>query len=134
MTDLTPHHRAPEEVKGPLVSTGMGRGLHTWIAVALTIAAIVLGLIARSFTTPTLALLFLAAGIGLLGEVPRLLRTGTVRARSGERIKADQFLIIRREDSPGRFYFYVITYAVLGTFSLLVGCSVFWFAFVRHGS
>ncbi|OHC81436.1 MAG: hypothetical protein A2100_04375 [Sideroxydans sp. GWF2_59_14] len=108
----------------------MGRGLHSWIAIALTVAAIVLGVVARGFAASVLALLFLAAATSLLGEIPRLLRTGEIRARKFQQVKEALlkprlFLVIRREDSPGRFYFYVILYAVLGVFSLLLSSLFF---------
>lgn len=126
MTNIAPEHHAPKEIEGSLISTGMGRGLHAWIATALTIAAVVLGLAAQAFTSPVLALLFLAAATGLLGEIPRLLASGEVRARvasHGDPAKANRFLVIRRDDSPSRFYFYVVTYSVLGGFALLSACA-----------
>jgi len=97
----------------------MAHGLHTWLATALAVSAVVLGLFARAITTPVLALLFLSAAIGLLGELRHVFRTGEVRAR---RSKSNRFLIISRKSSPAHFYFYVVTYLVLGGFSLLFAC------------
>jgi len=114
MADLTPH-----EVEGPWVSTGMAHGLHTWLATALAVSAVILGLFARAITTPVFALFFLSAAIGLLGDLRHFIRTGEVRAR---RSKSNRFLIISRKTSPAHFYFYISTYLVLGGFSLLVAC------------
>jgi hypothetical protein len=116
MSELTPQRRAPVAVEGPLISTGMGRGPHTWLATALAIAGVVLGLIAQSSAAP--AFIFAACGTGLVGEVPRLLRTGEVRARK-YRSAPVPFLIIRKEDSPTHFYFHVLAYLLLGTFSFI---------------
>jgi hypothetical protein len=134
---ITQHRRTSAEIEGPLISTGMGRGLHSWVATALTVGAVVLGLIARAFTAPVLALLFLAAAVGLLGEIPRLISTGEVRARvysDGDPTKANKFLIIRRDESPSCFYFYVVTYIVLGGFALLWACAILMSLFTHYAS
>ena len=125
MSDLIPQHRAPVEVKGPLMTTGMGRGLHTWVAIVLAIAGAVLGLIGQSLTASAFCCIFLGCAVGLLGELPRLLRTGEIRARSTDLLKPDRYLVIRREDSPAHFYFHVITYLILGGFSLIVASLAF---------
>jgi hypothetical protein len=126
MPDLRPHHRPETEVEGPLISTGMGRGLHSLIAIALVTLGVVLGLIAQSISAPVIAVLFLAAAVALLGEVPCLLRAGEVRARRSEQSKPNRFLVIRRSESPVRFHFYVATYGILGSFSLLIAALTFW--------
>jgi len=114
MADLT-----PPEIVGPWVSNGMANGLHSWLATALAVSALGLGLFAGTITAPVVALLFTSAAVGLLGELRHIFRTGEVRAR---RSKSNRFLIITRKTSPARFYFYVVTYLVLGCFSLLVAC------------
>ena len=124
MSEFVPNHSASEEVKGPLVSTGMGRGMHTNVAIVLVVAGALWGFFVRAITAPTLALLLLAGAIGLLGEVPRLLATGEVRARIKDRLKPNRFLVIRRDRSPARFYFYVIAYAALGSFSFVAACII----------
>ena len=126
MPDLQPHHRPEQEVEGPLISTGMGRGIHSWLAIALAILGVVLGLVDQSISAPVIATLFLAAAVALLGEVPRLLRAGEVRARRSEHSKPNRFLVIRRSESPVRFHFYVATYSILGSFSLLIAALTFW--------
>ena len=63
----------------------------------------------------------MSIAIGLLGEVRHIFRKGEVRAYSSISMR---FLIITRKSSPARFYFYVVTYAVLGGFSLIVACFV----------
>jgi hypothetical protein len=127
MSELIPHRRAPVEVEAPLVSAGLGRGPHTWLAIALAIAGVVLGLIARSSAAP--AFIFAACGTGLVGEVPRLLRTGEVRAR---RFHSVRFLIIRRDDSPTHFYFHVLAYLLLGGFCLMSACFFFAQVIAEH--
>jgi len=114
MADLT-----PQEVAGPWVSSGMAYGLHTRLATALGVSAVALGIFAGAITAPVMTLLFMSAAVGLLGELQHIFRTGQVRAR---RSKSNRFLIVSRKSSPARFYFYVATYLVLGTFSLLVAC------------
>lgn len=114
MADLT-----PQEVVGPWVSTGMAHGLHTRITTALVLSAVALGIFSGSITTPVMALLFMSGAVGLLGELRHIFRNGEVRAR---RSKSNRFLIITRKGSPARFYFYVGTYLVLGSFSLLLAC------------
>ena len=109
----------PQEVEGAWVSTGMAHGLHTRLAIALAVSAVALGLFAGAITTPVTALLFMSAAVGLLGELRHIFRTGEVRAR---RSKSNRFLIISRKGSPARFYFYFVTYLILGCFSLLVAC------------
>ena len=114
-------HPPPEmEIKKSLVSSGMTGGWHTWAAIVLVIIAFLLGVAAQSISAPALCTFFLASAIGLLGEVPCLLRTGEVRARLYSRsgLKANVLLVIRKIDSPVRFYFYVVIYAVLGFFSI----------------
>ena len=111
--------QTPQEVVGPWVSTGMAHGLHTWLATALAVSAIALGLFAGAITTPVIALLFMSAAVGLLGELRHIFRTGEVRARRSE---SSRVLIISRKSSPARFYFYFLTYLVLGGFSLLITC------------
>ena len=97
----------------------MCRGWHTRIATFFAIAGILIGVIAHAITPFAFGTFFMACAIGLLGEVPCILRTGEVRARRYSRgFKGNQFLIIRRNESHFRFFFYVITYAVLGMFSL----------------
>ncbi|WP_283744973.1 hypothetical protein [Sideroxydans sp. CL21] len=117
---MIPNHPPEIEVESSLVSTGMARGLHTWIAVALVTIGLLLGVIAQKITAPVLGIIFLACAIGLLGEVPCLLRSGQVRARQYSRsyLNANKFFIIRKVDSPGRFYFYVVIYTVLGIFAM----------------
>ena len=110
----------------------MGRGLHTRIAVVLAIIAVVLGVIAQSISALCLGFLMLAGAIALLGEVPVLLSAGEVRARRGEHRKANRLLVIRREDSPARFYFYVVTYLVLGSVSLLAALVAFVQVLLHH--
>ena len=112
----------PQEVEGPVISSGMAQGLHTRLAMALLVAAVVLGLFARDITAPVGALIFMSIAVGLLGEVRHIFRKGEVRAR---RSRSTRFLIITRKSAPARFYFYVVTYAVLGSFSLIVACFVF---------
>lgn len=124
MSDLTPHRPVPLEVEGPLVSTGMRRGLHSSTALVLAAIGILLALIAQSITASALGFLLLAGAVGLIGEIPHLLAVGEVRARSGKRTKANRFVVIRRDISPVRFYSYVITYAVLGGFSFLAACAI----------
>ena len=109
----------PQEIVGPWVSSEMAHGLHTRLASALAVSAVALGIFAGSITTPVVALLFMSAAVGLLGELRHIFRNGEVRAR---RSKSNRFLIISRKSSPARFYFYVGTYLVLGSFSLLVAC------------
>ena len=125
MSDLTPQNSAPTEVEAPLVSTGMGRGFHAQAAVVLVVIAVILGVIAQSITGLSIGFLFSAGAVGLFGEARVLLSTGEIRARRGEHAKANRLLVIRREDSPARFYFYVVTYAVLGIFSLLTALVAF---------
>lgn len=132
MSDLTPPGGAPTEVEGPLVSTGMGRGLHASAAVVLAVIGVLWGFITRTINEPTLLFLLLAGAIGLLGEVPRLIAIGEVRARSGDPAKSNRFLVIRRSDSPGRFYFYVATYLVLGVFSFLSACAILFLLVTQH--
>ena len=132
MSDLTPQNSAPTEVGAPLISTGMGRGFHTRAAVVLVVIAVVVGVVAQSITGLTLGFLLSAGAIGLLGEVRVLLSTGEVSARRGEHAKANRFLVIRREDSLARFYFYVGTYIVLGIFSLLAALVAFASLLLHH--
>lgn len=132
MSDLTPQIPAQTEVEAPLISTGMWRGLHTRIAVVLAIIAVVSGLISQSISSLCLGFLMLAGAIALLGEVHALLSAGEVRARRGERMKANRLLVIRREDSPARFYFYVVTYLVLGCFSLIAALVAFVPVLLQH--
>ena len=132
MSDLTPQNSAPPDVEAPAISTGMGRGLHTRIAVVLAVIAVISGTIAQSISALCLGSLMLAGAIGLLGEVPVLLSTGEIRARRGERMKANRLLVIRRESSPARFYFYVITYLALGSFSLLAAFVTFLPVLLQH--
>lgn len=120
----------PEEIKGPLISTGMGRSLHAWLSAALMVVAIFSGLAAQAFTAQVIALIFLAAAVGLLGEVFHLLRTGKITARHGT--KSNRFLIIRRKESPGHFYFHVVAYITLGAISLLIGCGITVLLLMRH--
>ena len=131
MSKLIPQRRAPVEVEGPLISTGMGRGPHTWVAIVLAIAGVVLGLIAPSLTGPALGFIFAACGAGLIGEVPRLLRTGEVRAARFTSVPG-RFLIIRREDSPTHFYFHVLAYLLLGAFSFIAACLFFAQVIAKH--
>lgn len=121
MANLTPHRLEPLEVEGPWISTGMADGLHNWVAIALAFSAVVLGFFARAITTPVMALLFLSAAVGLLGELPHIFRAGEIRAR---RRRSNRFLIISRKSLPARFYFYVVTYLFLGCFSLLAACLI----------
>lgn len=124
MSEHTHQRRLPIAVEGPLISTGMGRGPHSWVAIVLAIIGVVLGLIARSFTAPAFGFIFAACAVGLIGEVPRLLRAGEVRARKYRSVPV-RFLIIRREDSPAHFYFHVLTYFLLGAFSFIAACFFF---------
>jgi len=128
MSELTPRRRAPVAAEGPLISTGMGRGPHTLIAIVLAISGVVL-LIAGSALA--LGFIFAACGVGLIGEVPRLLRTGEVRARRFQSMPG-RFLIIRREDSPTHFYFHVLTYLLLGAFSFIAACLSFAQVISKH--
>jgi hypothetical protein len=111
----------------------MGRGLHTWIAASLMSVGVILGLMAQTITVTVLFIVFLAAAIGLLGEVPRLVRKGEVRARLSGHSMPNRFLVIRKADSPVRFHFYVLTYTVLGGFSLVTALFVFLGLVTRHG-
>lgn len=132
MQPLTPQNSAPTEVGAPLFSTGMGRGFHTWAAIILVAIAVLVGIVAKSITGLTLGFLLTAGAIGLLGEVGVLLSTGEVRARCGEHAKANRFLVIRKEDSPARFYFYVVTYLLLGIFSMLAALVFFVSLLLNH--
>ena len=126
MPKLTSRSSPEIQIQRTLISTGMCRGWHTRIAAVVAIAGILIGVIAHAITPVAFGTFFLACAIGLLGEVPCILRTGEVRARRYSRgLQANQFLIIRRNESHLRFYFYVITYAVLGMFSLFAAGFTF---------
>ena len=120
------------EVTGPVISTGMARGLHTWIAASLMVVSVLLGLVAQAITGTVSVLALLAGAFGLLGEIPHLLRRGEVRARlyGGQ---PNRFLVIRKTDSPLRFHFYVLIYAVLGGFSLVAALFMLSGVLGRHG-
>lgn len=125
----------PLQVKGPLISTGMGRGIHTWLAIIFTIMGVSLSLVAQSFTIAALGFLLLAAAIGLLGEIPYMLITREVRARiysGGNPEKINKFLVIHRNDSPKRFYFYVSIYLILGSLSFLAASGMFILLVTKH--
>lgn len=132
MSEHMHQRRAPVAIEGPLISTGMGRGPHTWVAIVLAITGVVLGLVARSFTAPAFGFIFSACAVGLIGEVPRLLRTGEVRARRKYPSATVRFLIFRREDSPIHFYFHVLTYFLLGAFSFIAAGFFFAQAITKH--
>jgi hypothetical protein len=110
-----------EVVQPPLVSTGMSKGQHTNAAIVLAITSVLLGLAFPAWSDYVLGLFFLACAIGLLGEAVSIFRRGEVTVRNSP---SPRFIVIRRVNTPARFFVYVSAYALLGTFSFV------FFAFV----
>lgn len=137
MPESSTRRPVQNEVVAPVFATGMTRGLHKWVATALFALGSLWALIAQAFTAMSLAILFLASAIGLLGEVPRLLRSGEVRATipiwtrldylgSKDPMAANRYLIVRKQQSPFHFYFYIFVYVILGIASVLWACFFIW--------
>ncbi|MCE1239185.1 MAG: hypothetical protein LWW83_04560 [Azonexaceae bacterium] len=107
-------------VKNQLFASGMHKGLHAQVAIALALLAGIFLLI-PSWSPYSLVVFCLASAVGLLGEVVCSVRTGELTARKG---KHGPFVSIRREDHPGYFWFHVLCFALLGSFCLAISIVV----------
>lgn len=117
--------KPPPSVEYKAFSSGLSTGWYKNIVLTGVLGSVAIGIMSQSIT-PAFMIFMLSSSVALIGEAITIYKKGELTAT--RRKPYQQTLLIKREDHPKHFFFHIAIFAILGTFSLVIGTILLWVA------